>query len=475
VIVRCLTLAAAGLVSAGCLRQVDRSTATPALDLTPCSLPRVTRPAQCGTLEVAENRQRPSRTIGLRVVVVRAEDASAETAVFFLTGGPGTGATASAGLLTRQLADLSETHDFVFVDQRGTGASNPLPCEADDTGGLRPIFQAGLAARCREVLQKSADLTAYTTTDAVADLEAVRRALGYARIDLHGSSYGTRVAWAYAAQFPSHARTLVLHGPAPPGFIIPLPFGQGLETALAGVVSDCLADAACATRFPRLTQQVAAAFERLQSGPARVTFAGGREGELSHGELAEAVRYLLYSPTDARRVPLLLSQAAGGEYSPIARAAENYRRGLMRTLNMGMYLSVTCAEDIPFITGSAADHAPNGSRLGDYRVRQQLAACSEWPQRPAPADRSGTILRTPALLLVGAYDPATPLEWARRGAALLPESRVVVIPHGAHTFTGLNIDGCLSRMITGFIREGSAATLDDACVAEAKRPPFLLQ
>jgi pimeloyl-ACP methyl ester carboxylesterase len=142
---------------------------------------------------------------------------------------------------------------------------------------------------------------------------------------------------------------------------------------------------------------------------------------------------------------------------------------------MGMYLSVTCAEDIPLITDSAVASAAPRSLLGDYRVRQQMAACDAWPRGPAPSDRTSTLLRVPALLQVGVYDPATPLEWGRRAAALLPRGRLVIVPHGGHSFAGLGIDACLSEITTSFIRMGSAETVDDTCVAGASRPAFLLQ
>jgi pimeloyl-ACP methyl ester carboxylesterase len=407
------------------------------------------------------------------VVVVRATQPAAPDAVFFLTGGPGTASSATAGGLAREHSALADTHDFVFVDQRGTGESNPLHCPAASAPGLPPVFSAEDAALCRKVLQTTADLVSYTTADAVSDLDAVRRALGYRRINLHGSSYGTRLAWAYAAAFPEHARTLVLHGPAPPGFVIPLPFAQGLENALGGVVADCLDDEACAARFPGLQADVEAAFERVEAGPARVTIDGQAGMPFTRGELSEAVRYLLYSAMDARRLPLFLTQAAAGDYTPIATASANYRRGLMRILAMGMYLSVTCAEDIPFLSEAEIVSTSQNTKLGDYRVRQQIAACTAWPQgasrlpKPAP-------LRVPALILVGAYDPATPLEAARRASALLPDSRLVVVPHGAHALAGLGVDECLSRMTTTFIRAGTTAAVEDSCVAQAKRPPFVL-
>ena len=468
-------LVAIGTVGFGaCLVRDEGGAAASPLRLAPCSPPGIGGTAECGTLDVPENHARPGRTIALRLMVVRATHGAARGAVFFMTGGPGSAATASARGLTREHAALAPTHDFVFVDQRGTGQSNPLSCGASAGPGLPPMFSANGAALCRKALESSTDLNAYTTSDAVADLEAARRALGYERINLHGSSYGTRLAWMYAASFPERARTLVLHGPVPPGFLIPLPFARGLETALSGLVGDCLADAPCAGRFPRLRADVATAFARVRETRARVTLDGEGETEFSRGELAEAVRYMLYSTMDARRVPSLLSQAAAGDYNPIAQASANYRRGLARTLNMGMYLSITCAEDIPFLTEADLAATSSATMLGDYRARQQMAACSAWP-RGQSRRFAATALSVPALILVGAYDPATPLDEARRAAALLPKSRLVVVPHGGHAFNGLGIDECVAGLGTTFINAGSPAALDDRCVAQATRPAFILQ
>lgn len=452
-----------------------------AVALAPCEVTGSQTAAECATIEVPENRRDPARAIGLHVLVLRAVPppaagavpARAAESVFFLTGGPGSAASASAGYLSRELSALRDTHDFVFVDQRGTGASRPLRCEAGPEAALRPMFDAAEAARCRAALEPSADLSAYTTTDAVEDLEEVRRALGYAQITLHASSYGTRVAWAYAARYPGQTRALVLHGPVPPGFLVPLPFGRALDTAIEGLTRDCLSDVSCASRFPHLRRDIETAFTRLAAAPARVQTSATDTVEFTRGEFAEAVRYLLYSPTDARRLPHLMTQAASGDYAPIARASAAYRRGLARQINMGMYLSVTCAEDIPWITDDATREALAGTRLGDYRIRQQIAACTAWPRGSGSGPSAGP-LDTPTLLLIGQYDPATPVEWGRRAAAMLPRSRLVVVPHGGHTFAGLGIDGCIARLTVDTLRRGSAGALDEGCVAGARRPPFVL-
>ena len=66
--------------------------------------------------------------------------------------------------------------------------------------------QAQLQAlmRCRQALQAlpQGDLRQYTTTVAMQDAEAVRRALGLGPVNLVGVSYGTRAALEYLRQHP---------------------------------------------------------------------------------------------------------------------------------------------------------------------------------------------------------------------------------------------------------------------------------
>lgn len=454
----------------------------------PCERPAIDGRVECLTVRVPENRAKPAaRSIDLFVLVARATVRATDDPIFFFTGGPGSAASASAGWLTQDLAALRASRDFVFIDQRGTGRSAPLRCETprDIIERLRPMFDAAQSAACAKKLSASADLRFYTTSDAALDADDVRRALGYARINVHGSSYGTRAAWAYAARFPSRARTMLLHGPAPPGFYLPLPFARGLDAALDGLVALCAREAACAARFPSLAADVAKAFDRLRAGPVRVkvSAAGGppRDGLFTYGELTEAVRYLMYGAYDARRLPLLLTRAAAGDYSPIAQASVENRLRNEQQLNRGMFLAVTCAEDVPFMGEAAIRDAVHGTRQGDYRIRQQIAACRSWPRgesrwwRASDTATAPAPLTVPTLVQAGALDPATPLVPARRAMQLLPNGRLMVIPQGAHAFGGLGIDDCLRAITTSFIARASVKGLDTSCVTAAKRPPFRVE
>lgn len=174
--------------------------------------------AECRFVQVPEDRARPTgRRLDLFVVRLPATGAEpAEGAVLYLEGGLGGAASEAAADLPDLLAVLRPRRDLVFVDQRGTGRSHALTCP----GPFRSRVELGELSpedvrACREVLERRADLRRYTTWDAVEDLEEVRKALGYGKIDLFGASYGTQVAQAYLRRHADRVRSAVLVGALP--------------------------------------------------------------------------------------------------------------------------------------------------------------------------------------------------------------------------------------------------------------------
>src|SRR4029077_15959465 len=130
---------------------------------------------------------------------------------------------------------------------------------------------------------------------------------------------------------------------------------------------------------------------------------------LSRDLVAEAVRYMLYQPASASRIPLFIHLAAQGNFVPLANAAINYRQNLVATGSNGMYLSVTCAEDLPFIKPGEGERNGANTFLGDYRLRQQRAACALWPRGNVPGNSAAaTVANVPTLILTGQWDPVTP-------------------------------------------------------------------
>jgi len=304
--------------------------------------------ARCGTLEVFEDRVRKNgRTIALKVVVFPAtgQDKAADP-LFYIPGGPGSSATEDAPYVVREFAKIREHRDLVFVDQRGTGGSNPLNCDffkpSDLQSYLGDYFPLEDVRKCRQQLEPKANLKSYTTAIAMDDFDDVRAALGYNQINLIGGSYGTRAVQVYLKLHQDHVRAVVLHGVSPTNQFMPRDFPQHTERALKGVMAECAVDESCRAAFPNLPAEATVVLERLIRGPVEVELKRQKSGEnirvsLSRDLVAEAIRYMLYQPGAASRIPLFLHLAAQGNFTPLAEAAIAYRQQIVATGSNGMY------------------------------------------------------------------------------------------------------------------------------------------
>ena len=174
---------------------------------------------------------------------------------------------------------------------------------------------------------------------------------------------------------------------------------------------------------------------------------------------------MLYTRRGPTRVPLALHRAAQGDYAPLAQAAIRYRLTMVASGSNGMYLSVTCAEDLPWIKPGEGERMAANTFLGDYRLRQQREACTLWPRAEIERDYPQPVKSdVPVLILTGEWDPVTPPANGDRVAKTLTNSLHIVVPHGAHGLDGLDGVDCIDHMIDGFIERGSIKGIDTACV-----------
>jgi pimeloyl-ACP methyl ester carboxylesterase len=168
--------------------------------------------------------------------------------------------------------------------------------------------------------------------------------------------------------------------------------------------------------------------------------------------------------------------AAQGDFGPLAEAAISYRQQIVATGSNGMYLSVTCAEDLPWIKAGEGERNGMNTFLGDYRLRQQRAACALWPQGKVPKDYSEpTRSDVPTLILTGQWDPVTPPIYGDTAAKYLSNSLHVIVPHGGHGFNGLNGLDCINDLIFRLIDSGTTKGLDTSCVSSISRKGFALK
>ena len=434
--------------------------------------------AQCALLQVPENPAAPGgRRIGLKIAWIPADrdDAAEPDPVFMLAGGPGQSATESYPQAASAFDETRKKRHLILVDQRGTGGSNPLSCtEPFDEAALpSPQAASDYTKRCLASLAKRADPRFYSTSEAIQDLELVRKAIGAPQVNLVGISYGTRVAQQYAAKYPASTRTIVLDSVAPNSLVLGNEFARNLEDALDLQFALCARTPACVQRYGNPREKLRTLMTKLATDPPLVNYRDGITGEgrqerLTPQMVAGLVRMYAYMPLASSLLPLQLNEAANGRYDALMSLSKMLGEQLSDSINIGMQLSVICTEDGSELRANPADE---GTLLGNDFSRYLVAQCAAWPKGTRPAGfRAPLKTRVPALLLSGEFDPVTPSRYGDAVAKNLPNARHLVLRGQGHNVIGI---GCMPRLMAQFIDTAEAKPLDAACLAKlAYTPPF---
>lgn len=451
----------------------------------PCTLAPHTGPAVCGTVEVAEDPGRAEgRRIDLRVVVLQAtgpDSLRLPDPVFVLDGGPGQAASRSVDWVSRELSVVLERRDVVLVDRRGTGGSNPLDCPAPEPGlsiarelKMDPVE---VARSCRAALEVRADLTRYTSPYAADDLDVVRDALGYERINLYGGSYGSREAFEYMRRHGSRLRSAAVFAVTPQHERALLESPATAETAVQRLLDDCMAEAGCRAAYPDVRRQLRTVVRRLEAEPGRFTVAlpdGSRSEELAltRERFGGLLRSILLSPAGGAQVPYLIHLAYIGDYDQVGALYVRLSRGLAGGVARGLFLSVVCAEEMARTSAAEIGPAADGTFWGAGWPRSIRAQCEAWPPGDLPPDWA-TAPRgdTPFLFLSGWLDPIAPPAWAGELTRWMPNARRVIVREGHHSFP---LDDCGRRTLARFYDTADPFDLDAACIASTPRPAFLV-
>lgn len=450
------------------------------LSLEPCSLPGLTGESRCGTYEVFEDRAANSgRTIKLKIVVLKALGKSpARDAIFTLHGGPGAAATELVGLAQGGILEPSrQDHDLVFADQRGTGGSGALMCDVGDNPQDLATFFGDILPRdkvraCRQKLQGIADLRLYTTPIAMDDLDDVRAALGYEKIDLFGLSYGTFAAQIYMRLHPDHVRLAFLVGVTTPDIKQPLLFPRSAQHAMDLLFTDCAADELCRSSFPNLQKEFDAVLARFDQGPLAMDLINPvtrkkEQVKVARSSFVEHIRLAMYTTGTQRFVPLIIHRAFANDYLPFEDAA--LRLGPGSGVARGMYFTVTCSEGVRFITDQDIVKETQGTFVGPERVKRHIEACQDWPKGDIEPSYIDPIKSdAPVLMISGEVDGSSPPWYGERAVKFLPNGRQLKIRYLGHQAGG----PCLRDIFQNFITAGSAKGLDTSCTEAIRRPPF---
>jgi len=427
--------------------------------------------AKCGTLEVAEDRSHvDGRKIGLNVAVMPATDpATPLEPVFFIAGGPGGSSVADWAEAPNIFVGLTAHHDIVLVDQRGTGLSHPLVLPPQNPGESPTDYAQ------RALSSIDGDPRYYTTAVAMDDLDAVRQALGYDKIDLYGGSYGATAVQYYLRQHGDHVRAAVLDG----GTLVNVPvfelIAPNSQRALDDVLDRCLADPGCASTYPNVRTEFTAVMARLSQKPVAtdVMDPSGQSIVVTADVFASTVHQLLVG-SDSGSIPWLVHTAWSGNLTVVAVELSKYIGKSAQVLVMTV--EILCSE------AWARNEAEQVKALGrgSYMLSNQVAFAENYAGACAYAppgfvtlnDGQSPQTTVPVLLLNGSDDPQDPPSNVAEAQRLMPNSLLVVAPGQGHTVGQI---GCLSAVVVDFFNRGrtNPATAN-ACVAGMQPPQFRL-
>lgn len=444
----------------------------------------------CGFVVVPETYDNPDGpTIRLAVAIIKSREENPEPdPLVMMQGGPGGSTLEYFTLQLLTTGRLRTNRDIILFDQRGTLHSEPeLTCPEymelqietldDDISDeeFEALFQQAMSD-CRErLVSEGVNLSAFDSIENAHDVDAVRQALGYDQINLYGVSYGTLLALHTMRLHPEGLRSVILDSVVPPqiNFITRAPQTQAHSFQM--VFQNCAADAECARAYPNLEQVFYELVDKLNADPVIIDITDPEtqnqyEALLDGDSLMGAIFQMLYITDAIPLIPGVIYDARAGDFTFLSQIL-----GLIvfdRTMSMGMYYTVMCAEDADFNPEDVDLEGlpPQVAAMNETSGTSFLDTCKIWNVEPLGSDVDEPVSSDiPTLVLNGAYDPITPPEYGEEAAKTLSNSYVFTFPTGGH---GAAFSGeCQDQIILEFLDNPNSPP-DGSCITDQSGVQF---
>ncbi len=450
------------------------------------------RDVECGWLTVPEDHAKPDgKTIKLAVARFKSDASKPEPdPIVYLEGGPGGSALKSyINQFDIFFGPLVEKRDVILFDQRGTGYSDPslscpeykqavfdmLPKDLTAAESEATANKALLVCRDR-LVKEGVNLEVYNSAQNAADIESLRQALGYDKINLYGISYGTRLALTAERDAPAQLRSVVIDSVYTPQVDLYSQIPVNGERAFETLFKACEAEPGCAENYPDLRQTFFDLKAKLDKEPVTftVTLNSGEKYEmLLNGDgLMGLMFQSLYATSIIPMLPRLIYDVRDGN-TDLAAGLQGEFLSQYDKINVGMQHAVQCKEELPFVTQAQIEEVlkqhPDYAPLGSRGI---VELCTAWGSSPAdPKENQPVSSDVPTLVVSGEFDPVTPPGWAEEAAKTLSKSFYFNVPRAGH---GPTISEDCPRSILLAFLDNPAQQPDTACLAELKENKFAL-
>jgi len=413
--------------------------------------------ADYGTITVQENRNKlTSRLISIPFLRVHSSAKEKKEPIFLLSGGPG---ASNMYWDWKLLEFLLADYDIVNVGYRGADGSTILECPEiakifksnDDLLGdesMRAIAQAA-SASAQRFAAVGIDLDGYTMLEVIDDNESVRKALGYERINLLSSSYGTRVAYLYGLKYPKQIFRSAMIGVNPPGRFVWEP--EKIDKQLRRYSTLWSQDTVMSAKSKNLYACMQTVLNQM---PRKWLFFS-----IDPGKVKIMTFVLLFSRNSAPKVFDVFIAAENGDPSGLVLMSMmfDYMAGSM--FNFGDLFSKAVSADFDSTRNYCLDMEPPDMPLGSPLSKLFWGPMNHyvWPVKLLPeAYRKPRPSDVETLLMSGSMDISTPAEFAAND--LLPYLRngkqIIMAESGHMDIQYLNIENT-KRLLTGFYLSGA--------------------
>lgn len=418
--------------------------------------------SKCGRLPVPlHHDQSDGETVSIYFEVYRhSNEGPAESAILANPGGPAVTTTGLRNVWVSLFSSNLDVHDLLLIDDRGRGRSGLLICPALQYGTGSSVDQE--VADCATKIGD--DDASFGTGDVALDVEAVRSALGYEKVDYYGGSYGAMDASAYATRFGEHVRSVILDSPDGPNQLIPFiqSYQDGAVPREVSLI--CRRSPTCSVDHPDPEKDLEWLIRTVRSKPVR-GYAHDANGNLVKVNFDEVVlNSIAIGPNFGYlNVGELLAAATAlksGDNQPLLRLGADGFTPIITNwgdpsfLSTAAYAATSCVDayPMPFEWSS-----PPSRRLAEYAdavaelptnyfspfskaaatnvqiLGDRLCVFWEEPTAPTPViPVSATYPPVPTLAFTSDTDPVVPLELAGPAAGLFPNSSILVVKSGMH-------------------------------------------
>ena len=420
---------------------------------------------ECNYLSVPEDYDKPQGKM-IKLFVAKASSRNSKPAadpVIFAGTSIGGKIIEMVPVLVPLYPDFTKDRDFVVYDQRGVGKSIPaLECpEIDEIHksdfGKDLSVQEHVAHemtainKCGDRLRKDNDLNQYNTARTAADMEAIRIAFNYNKINIFSYSYSTSVTTTYMKLYPKNIRSVILDSSIPIDMWLYSNLMEAQAHSLDSVFDNCGTDKKCNTSYPSLKNAYSEIIKKLDKTPIKVAVSNP---DCKEGTKCKPVDMLvndnlfsgfivndLFSANPIPRLPKVIYDTYKGNYAALTDMINGQQAGgeVIGT-SWGRYFSTIChdnaySENKGTIEKSIAMYPWIGLPYYQPIVLggEIKSVCDKWVTKTAaPEDSLPVSSDIPTLILQGEYDPYSSPSWGRHVAETLPNSYLYIFPGLTH-------------------------------------------